>query len=195
MNIGSNRVNKALSSIAAAAISSLVSTAVLAGPDQLDILGLVPGVSELTQVQQAGDDPNSNSEKIVRLEIGGYKIPCSLSFLNGKLATLWCFTGKGTEEYTQQYTEASNTEVHSTLTAGFTKKFGKPDTVDTEPVRTRMGVEYERQMVIWKDKRGNKLKLRSMVDTVNMGIITFESSEYLKQEAEKNAADEARKKF
>jgi hypothetical protein len=194
MNIGSSPFRKTLGSIAATAISSLLSTTVLAGPNQLDILGLVPGVSEPPQVKQAGVDPNSNSKESVMLEIGGYKIPCALSFLNGKLASLTCLTGEGTEEY-EQYTKASNTEVHSTLTAGFTKKFGKPDSVNREPVRTRMGVEYEQQFVTWKDKRGNKLQLISMADTVNMGLITFESSEYLKEEAEKNAAEEARKKF
>lgn len=194
MNIGSSLFRKTLGSIAATAISSLVATTVLAGPNQLDILGLVPGVSELPQVKQAGVDPNSNSNESVSLEIGGYKIPCALSFLNGKLASLACLTGKGTKKY-EQYTEASNTEVHSTLTAGFTKKFGKPDSVTKEPVRTRMGVEYVQQFVTWKDKRGNKLQLVSMADTVNMGLITFESSEYLKEEAEKNAAEEARKKF
>lgn len=195
MNTVSNRGKKALASIAAAAISSLVSTTVLAGPDQLDILGLVPGVSELTQVKQAhvGRTPTINPT-FVFLEIGGYKMPCFSSFLNGKLATLECRTGQGTEQYSQ-YTEASNTEVHSTLTAGFTKKFGKPDSVITKPVRTRMGVEYEQQFVTWKDKRGNKLELVSMADTVNEGLITLESSEHLKQEAEKNAEVEARKKF
>jgi hypothetical protein len=34
-----------------------------------------------------------------------------------------------------------------------------------------------------------------MADTANMGLIIFESSEYLKEKAEKNAAEEARKKF
>lgn len=194
MNIGSDLFNKSAGNIAATAISFLFATAVVAGPNQLDILGLVPGVSELPQVKQASADSNSNSNDSVLLEIGGYRIPCALSLLNGKLASLTCFTGKGTEKYSK-YTEASNTEVHSTLTAGFTKKFGKPDSVIREPVRTRMGVEYEQQFVTWKDKRGSKLQLVSMADSVNMGLITFESAEYLKQEAEKNAADEAKKKF
>ena len=56
-------------------------------------------------------------------------------------------------------------------------------------------MKYEKKTVTWKDKRGNKLQLSSIVDTVDVGIITFESSEYLKQEAENNAADQVRKKF
>lgn len=194
MNIGFSPLIKTLGSIAATVIPLLVATTTLAGPNQLDILGLVPGVSELPQVKQTSVDPNSNSNDSVTLEIGGYKIPCALSFLNSKLASLVCLTGKGTKKY-EQYTEASNTEVHSTLTAGFTKKFGKPDSVTNKPVRTRMGVEYVQQFVTWKDKRGNELQLDSMAGTVNRGLISFESSEYLKEEAEKNAAEEARKKF
>lgn len=195
MNTGSNRVKKALASIAAAAISSLVSTTALAAPEQLDILGLVPGVSDNTQVYQVDVSREPKiGDSLVFLEIGGYKMPCKTSYLNGKLAKLYCRTGKGTGQYSQ-YTEASNTEVHSTLTTGFTKKFGKPDSVITEPVRTRMGVEYEQQFVTWNDKRGNKLTLVSIDDTVNEGLITLESSEHLKQEAEKNAEAEARKKF
>lgn len=194
MNIGFDLFNKNARNIAATAITFLFATTVVAGPDQLDILGLVPGVSELPQIKQAGADSDSKSNDSVLLEIGGHKIPCALSLLNGKLASLVCFTGKGTEKYLK-YTEASNTEVHSTLTAGFTKKFGKPDSVIREPVRTRMGVVYEQQFVTWKDKQGNKLQLVSMADSVSMGLITIESAEYLKQEIEKESADEAKKKF
>ncbi len=194
MNIGSDQFRKTARRIMATAVTFCFATAALAGPDQLDILGLIPGVSELPQVKKAGVDPNSKSNNSVMLEIGGHKIPCAMSFLGDKLASLGCITGKGSKKY-EQYTEASNAEVHSTLTAGFTKKFGKPDSVIREPVRTRIGVEYEQQIVIWKDRRGNKLQLVSMAGTVTEGMITFESAEYLKQEAEKNAADEAKKKF
>ena len=131
MNTASNQFHKTLTSIAIAAISFLVSTTVLARPNQLDILGLVPGISELTQVQQAGIDLDNHSDKGIRLEIGGHKIPCALSFINDKLASLVCLTGNRTDKYT----EASNIEVHSTLIIGFTKKFGKPDSVTRSSVR------------------------------------------------------------
>lgn len=194
MNIGSNLSRKISGTSAVAAFASIVATTALAGPNQLDILGLIPGESKLSQVKQASVDPNSKSDKKVRLEIGGHKMPCLMSFRNGKLDSLLCATGKGPGEYAQ-YTKASNTEVHSDLTAGFTKKFGKPDSVDRRVVRTRIGVEYAQQFVTWKDKLGNMLQLISMVDTVDAGAITFDSSEYLKEEAEKSAAQEARKKF
>jgi hypothetical protein len=194
MNIGFSHLQKSFGIIAATVISSLVTTSTLAGPNQLDILGLIPGVSSLEQVKQASLDPKSASSNDVRLDIGGHKIPCSLELLNGKLASLVCFTGEGNGKY-DIYTEASNTEVHSTLTNGFSKKFGKPDSVIIEPVRTRRGVEYEQQLVIWKDQQGNELQLHLMADTVKIGMITFESAEYLEQEARKNAAEEAQKKF
>ncbi len=194
MNTGSNLSGKAMRTISVAAIFSIAATTALAGPNQLDILGLIPGESELSQVKQASVDPNSSSNKVVRLEIGGHKIHCTMSFRNEKLDNLFCITGKGPGKYSQ-YTEASNTEVHSTLTAGFTNKFGKPDSVAREVIRTRVGVEYEQQFVTWKDKRGNMLQLISIIETVDMGLITFKSSEYIKEEAEKNAAEESRKKF
>lgn len=196
MNIGSNGVKKALICLTATAIASLISTTALAGPNQLDILGLIPGVSELAQVQQADFDQNRKSKDGVMLEIGGYKIPCGLSFLNGKLASLVCPTGTGTTgsvEY--KYTEASNIEVHSALTSGFTKKLGKPDSIIREAVRTGMGVEHENQLVTWIDKRGNKLQLISIDGNIKKGLITLMSSELLKQLEEKDAADNARKKF
>ncbi len=196
MNIGSSSFQNKLGIIAATAISSLFITTAFAGPNQLDILGLVPGISELSHVKQVGFyQKNSYSDVgAIRLEIGGHKMTCPLKFLNGKLASLTCLTGKGKEIY-EQYTAASNTEVHSTLTSGFMKKFGKPDSVIRNPVRTRVGVEHEQQLVTWKDKRGNTLQLLSIVDTVNMGMISLNSAEHLKQEAEKKAAEEARKKF
>ena len=108
------------------------------GPNQMDILGLVPGVSDLQQVKAASVDPNTTSKESVRLEIGGHVMPCAVSVLDGKLSDLTCFTGKGTGKY-ETYTEASNTLVHAELTLGFTKKFGKPDSVSNEAVRTRAG--------------------------------------------------------
>jgi hypothetical protein len=190
MNIVPKLFGKVLVAIAT---SSLVATTVLASPNQLDILGLVPGVSELSEVKQAGSQPLFNPNTVVILEIGGYEISCSMSFLNDKLALLACPTGVGSTG--TRYTKASNTEVHSTLKAGFTKKFGKPNSVFTVPVRTGLGVKYEQEVVTWKDMKGNELILSSITDTPNNGLIILRSSEYLKEEAEKKVANETRKKF
>lgn len=167
---------------------------VMAGPAQLDVLGLLPGVSEAVDVRRAGMDPNSNSEESVRLEIGGHAIPCATSYIDQKLASLGCLTGKGTGRF-ETYTEASNTSVYSDLLSGFSRKFGKPDSTSKVPVRTRLGVEHVINIATWIDKRGNKLELISMVDVVTTGMITFESAEYLRRRAAESAAAESKKKF
>lgn len=167
---------------------------VMAGPAQLDILGLLPGVSEAVDVRRAGMDPSSTSDEVVRLEIGGHAIPCATSYIDRKLASLGCLTGKGTGRY-QTFTEASNTSVYSDLLSGFSKKFGKPDSISKEPVRTRLGVEHVINIATWVDKHGNRLQLVSMVDVVTAGMITFESAEYLRRQAAESAAAESKKKF
>jgi len=191
MGLCSNGIQMASVNITTVAIIALVSTSALAGPKQLNILGLIPGESELAQVQQAG--VGDKSENLVTLEIGGHKILCSTSFINGKLSNLLCLTG---EADGTQLTKASNIEVHETLKAGFTKKFGAPYSISNATVTTTMGMKkFNRQFVTWKDTRGNTLKLMSMTDDVRKGAILLMSSEELKRLDESHATVEARKKF
>lgn len=166
----------------------------LGTPDQLDILGLVPGVSDKAQIQKVAIDSGNIAEGVVKLEVGGHKIPCVFELLDEKLADLQCFTGKGNGKR-EIYTEASNFEVHTDLLAGFTRKFGKPDQTKVNPVRTRVGVDYERSWVSWFDKRGNKLTLISIMENVDGGAITLESAESLAKAAAELADKNARKKF
>jgi hypothetical protein len=154
-------------------ISLLLSTSVLAEPDQLDILGLIPDVSELPQTLQVGKEV-SGSKDIRIFEMGRHNIPCTVEFINDKLADITCFTGKRDES--KKFTEASNIVVHSDMKAWFTEKFGKPDSIE----RTRWGVEDELEIVSWKDKRGNKLQLFSMFYQVDVGMISLQSSKSLK---------------
>jgi hypothetical protein len=178
-----------------AGLLTLGTSTAFAAPNQLDVLGLVAGVSDSSQVQNAGikiskrefDDPNS-----VLLKIGGHVVSCNASFLSGKLSLLTCLTGTDNR---LKFTEASNTEVHADLSAGFTKKFGKPNSKTSEPVRTGNGVKYINNSSSWTDKQGNKLDIMSIAGNVNMGLIAFQSSEYLKQAAKKETAREADKKF
>lgn len=163
-----------------------------AGPDQLDILGLIPDESDWSHIKQTGTE--INPEKGVQLEIGGHKIPCAVTLANGKLALMACYTGKGTSKY-DNWTDASNTEIHATALAGFTKKFGKPDSINKGTVRTRIGVEYVQEFVTWRDKKGNRLRLASIVGAVTAGAITLESAEYLREEEKKDATKESERKF
>ena len=188
MNIYSGLFVKHWRTIAVTTISSLVTTNALASPNQLDILGLVMGESEMPQVKLASVDPKKSVGKIVFFDIGGYRIPCAPSFLDKKLAKPFCVTE-------EKFTKASNIEVHSTLVAGFTNKFGKPYSVARMPVRTRMGVEYENECVTWIDNQGNKLQLFSMSDKIDHGMISFSSKAILKKEAERSSAEDARRKF
>lgn len=199
MNIGFSLFRKTIGIIAVAIIPSISAATALAGPNQLDILGLILGKSDLHQAKQLSEDQENqeylhdDNDTIVKLKIGGHIIPCSVSLRDGKLDALLCPTGSG--EGKIRLTEASNTDVHSTLMSGFTRKFGKPDSVIEDSVSTRLGAKYKQQFVTWKDKRGNKLKLILIYNSVDMGLITFQSSAYLKEMAEREAAEEAQKKF
>lgn len=163
-------------------------TSVVAGPTQMDILGLVPGISEPADVRKAGMDSSSTSDESVMLQIGGHAIPCTTSYIDRKLSSLGCITGK-------KYTQASNITVYMDLLNGFSKKFGKPDSISKIPVRTGFGVEHEVNIATWVDKRGNKLQLVSMLGVVTEGMIAFESAEYLSKEAAESAAAQSKKKF
>jgi hypothetical protein len=177
-----------------AILLTTLATEANSGPNQMDILGLVPGVSDLQQVKAASVNPNTTSKESFRMEIGGHVMPCAVSFLDEKLSDLSCFTGKGTGKY-ETYTEASNTLVHAELVLGFTKKFGKPDSVSNEAVRTRAGVEYTNNKVVWIDKQGNKLMLISLFGTVSEGVISFESLASIRKREAESAEQEKKKKF
>lgn len=176
-----------LPKFAAVMISSLLSTNVFAGPDQLDVLGLIPGVSESHQVNQ------TRSGQL--FEIGGHKMACGATFIDDKLASFGCLTGKSSDRRYPTWTKVDNIEVHLDLKKGFTKKFGKPDSVTRIPVRTRNGVEYIKEEVIWKDRRGNVLNLYSMTDSIDEGMISLISSADLKRSETEISVEEAKKKF
>jgi hypothetical protein len=177
-------------------ITSLLSASVLAGPDQLDILGMVPGVSDLSQVkkiQKPGIEHQGSSGYMAGMfEIGGHLIGCSYSFIDSKLALFGCLTG---ENGGTKFTEASNIKIFSDLLVGFTKKFGKPDAIKKVPMRTRIGVEHENKIVSWRDSQGNTLRLDLMFGTVDQGILLMESSAEKKRDEKIEAEKEAKKKF
>jgi hypothetical protein len=171
-------------------ISSQLSTSALAEPDQLDFLGLIPDVSELSQFLEVGKEisgPRGFSKNFRFFKIGEHDIPCAVGFINNRLADLTCFTGQRDGE--ERWTESSNIVVHSDIKAWFTKKFGNPDSVEQNPERTHMGVEDELEKVSWKDKRGNELQLSSMFWSVDAGIITLYSSEFLKHIEKMTSSD------
>ena len=168
-----------------------------AQPTQVDVIGLVPGVSDEAKVESltvSAEEPFSQIPEFKFFEIGGFKIPCQVEFdsNNRKLESLICFTG----EYSGiMMTEASNAKIHRVLVKGFTKKFGKPTSITDVPVRTKNGVAYTNQIVIWKDKKNNELGIFRMSDTIDGGFFHIKSGSLLKRENREEQASKSREKF
>jgi hypothetical protein len=175
---------------------TLASIAVTADSSEqrLDVIGLVPGVSELDDVYQA-------SYRIVgvgrvSLVVGGYLMPCSVDFINGKLSLLKCKTGREhLGSSARIWTEASNLEVHRTLKKGFSNKFGPPTTVGELPVRTPTGVQYSNEIVHWTDSLGNAVIIMSLDGQVNEGSLSLISREALETQKKKQVDEDAKRKF
>jgi len=156
--------------------------------NQLDIIGLVPGVSTKTQVEQAKSEYG--------YVIGGYELICIPEFIDGLLSQFLCVTGEDShsrDKTANSYRIASNNEVHVALVKGFTKKFGSPSKFENSSVSNRMGAEFQRNIAVWIDKKGNKLTLINMANKIDEGMVLLESAQQLrKDQAESRNADAQR---
>lgn len=170
-----------------------VAASSVAGPAEIDLVGLKMGESELSDIQKIGTRVYPTSEVMWRLEIGGHPMPCYVKFLEGKLSGVNCRTGEGSGR--ERNTQASNKEVHEDLKAGYRKKFGKPDTDDVEEVQTRMGAKFLLNRVTWSDKAGNLLSISNMYSSIDTGSLIFLSQAERKRMAEDREKSEATKKF
>jgi hypothetical protein len=167
---------------------SLVSSIAFAGPDLIDIIGLVPGKSTWDEVKAAARDGNDRRSGVT-LEIGGHVLPCDIDFIEERLAEIFCFTGK-------ESTKASNVVIHDDFVRGFSKKFGKPDTNVSPSIRTKAGVDYSDNKVEWIDKKGNTLTLRLyMMNRIDKGGMQIRSAEFIKKEQEAAVVKQNSKKF
>lgn len=162
---------------------------VFAQTNQINIIGIVPGVSDKTEVDNASMDKDG---KI--FEIGGYRVMCHAEFEDNdnKLEGFYCYTGK---KYSGPFNQVSNTEIHNALVKGFIKKFGEPTSSDEIPVRTGNGVLYHNQIVIWVDKKGNSLALTKMDDTIDEGKIVMKSASFLKKIEKEKRDKKSKAKF
>lgn len=150
---------------------------VIASPDQIDVIGLKPGVTTVQEFHSAGKI-YGNSSGI--FEIGGYRLICAGEFKNNLLDAFFCKTGG-------KLNKDTNTQIHETLKTGFNTKFGSPDKDTNESVRTRIGVEYQSNEVLWVDSKGNALILKSMSGKIDEGEIVMYSDkrmQLIKNEAE-----------
>lgn len=164
---------------------SLISASVIAEPDQIDVVGLVPGVTTFEQYKQVGFN---NGSEVGLIEIGGYKLMCLAKFRNKLLDTLRCNTG-------EKLSNASNLEIHETLTKGFTAKLGEPTANTNNPGKNGFGVEYTVSTVAWIDKQGNYLSLQNMDGRTDIGTLMLVSSTKVKEVKEITNHQESTRKF
>ncbi len=164
----------------------LLSSLAIASQNQIDVIGMVPGVSSESDVKAAWSSPVG--ENAGYLEIGGYRMLCTALFDDGKLAEMKCATGK-------KFSNASNMEIHRALRLGFEKKFGRADEIKNSPVRNSIGIVDQSIVVIWRDKQGNRLTLSSMNGNFDEGLLQLSSSAYLQMLDEKARQAGKAKKF
>ena len=169
----------------------ILSTTAQALPSQLNVVGIVPGVSTKAEVVSKKDGK--------LYVIGGYKIICIPEFsTEGLLQQLFCVTGEkyGSVDATKEtYRPVSNIEVHETLAKGFKKKFGKPYHSEDFVRSTGLGVRVNSNLTEWKDKKGNKLTLLSMSDKIDEGLLLLQSAEKIKQDEADTKKEEEDRKF
>ena len=171
-------------------------------PSQLDIAGLKPGISTNEQVLALHIDKKVGilgGMDMKGFVIGGYlfNVCVPKDYHEDKLSYFFCRTGKinSVDISSENAYFAKNIEVHETLVKGFTKKFGTPSIIEDVPVRTRVGVDYTSNKVVWIDSQGNGLILRSMVDSIEEGKIEIVSSEKLKELEEATKERNDRRNF
>lgn len=161
-----------------------------AGPNTIDVTGLIPGETPQAEVERIEARPG--------FIIGGYSLICVPKYLDGVLSRLLCVTGK--DNYSKDTTEAeerfaSNTEVHSALLKGFTKKFGPPSKTENTSVKNRFGAEFDSSSAIWIDKKGNMLTISKIASKVDEGLLLLESAQQLREDQTNKAKTDNQRRF
>ena len=166
-----------------AVMAMLVSSQVFAIPKQIDVIGLIPDVSTEADVKKSnvglGDEIN---------KIGGYTMICIPTYIDAKLAQLYCAFGKSVIQ------ESSNEIIYNTLKQGFTKKFGVPK-VTNDKARNGYGTEFNVQSIVWNDQKGNSLTVYNRFSKVDKGVIILKSASLIKAEKEARKLEDASRKF
>ena len=166
-----------------AVMAMLVSSQVFAIPKQIDVIGLIPDVSTEADVEQSNYGVGHKMNNI-----GGYKMICIPSYIDAKLAHLYCGFGKSVIQ------ESSNEIIYNTLKQGFTKKFGVPK-VTNDKVRNGYGTEFNLQSIVWNDQKGNSLTVYNRFSKVDEGVIILKSASQIKAEKEARKLEDASRKF
>jgi hypothetical protein len=162
-----------------------------AQPNEIDVIGIVPGVSTERQVEAA------KAQHGLYI-IGGFGLDCASEYIDNHLSLFLCDTGKrhgSTDETKEVFTAASNLEIHTVLVKGFTKKFGPPTSREENKVSNRLGISFNQEAVEWRDKKGNSLLLFNIIGNVTQGALQIWSSQRLKMYEQKQEAANNQRAF
>lgn len=155
--------------------------------NQIDIIGLIPGVSSAAQFKAASIPTYDYGDSSIEdFEIGGFTVGCQREFEGDKMQTFRCVTGGSGN---------LNIDIHNVLKHGFQEKFGSPFSDKNSSVRNGLGTEYNVNEVMWADKLGNILVLKSIDDRVDIGSLSLVSSSVLKKIQESKAQQDRARKF
>ena len=155
--------------------------------NQIDIIGLIPGVSSAAQFKAASiPSVIDGVGNMAEFKIGGFELICSSEFENDRMQRFHCGTGG---------LGYSNIDIHNVLKRGFQEKFGSPFSDTNSSVRNGLGTEYNVNDVMWADKLGNILLLKSIDDKVDRGSLILVSSSLVKKIQESNAQQDRARKF
>ena len=146
-----------------------VSFPVHAGPNQIDVVGLIPGVSTVADVKikmgiRVTGLPRNNKLR-GRLVIGGYIVGCIAEFerqllllAESPLRSLVCDTeSPGVDVASSE--SVSGAEIHGTLVKGYTEKFGTPSDVFHSFFTLPSASLYELNGARWTDGKNELLLL------------------------------------
>lgn len=186
-----------------------------AEPEQLDVVGIVPGVTTQAELEEkllAGkNDVLSEWGELPRVEsrlvIGGFILSCAYSEYDtqGRLERFRCFTGHGlmgkyrfmfgANSYDMATGKSvSNSDVHEALLSGYTEKYGSPTSERVMLYENEFA--YFDSQPSWIDKSGNQLSLMKTYRNDREGLLLLQSSEMVKilKEKQKKADDELKRK-
>jgi len=163
-------------------------TVAFAGPPQIDILGIVPGVS-------TKEDVLGISSK----KVGGLLAVCGVrkeGYTAGKVAHFLCSWNDTFEKTSDgNILIYDNIETYNIVLEGFSRKFGPPDKIEDIPVKTKLGVEYISQHATWIDEKGNILILKSRHGKVDEGWLDMFSADKVRELNKQNVERDQSREF
>jgi len=184
-----------------------------AEPEQLDIVGIVPGITTEAQLEQKFLDGKKDilsrwgeiRSPDNRLLIGGLILDCfsNEQDAQGHIENFNCWIGDrlanlsyGVDQNSYDMSTGksiSNVDAHEVLLSGYTNKYGPPAL--RRVFIYRGGIAYIDSQLSWIDKSGNQLSLMKTYRSGDTGKLLLQSAELVKRFKEKKKeADEELKR-